>query len=171
MSKTARKSLIAAAQKFGAERIKISKQCKSREDWKRLWKKSAHPFVFKPGDCWDQCCEYVVADFEAEVGFWIDIMGFGTNAFGSEYAMVCPPKADYFFSVVLASSQRKETKPGMFRLSFMLDGIQDIGKKLKKRGVVFSEALKPYGSPNSPMLKGTFLTPAGIEVELWGMKK
>ena len=166
-----KKSLHSASKAFGAKRLKTAQHCKSRGDWERLWKKSAHPFVFKPGDCWTHCSEYAVKDFAAEVGFWIDVLGFSVNAFGADYAMFCPENKSYFFSVVPAVGKRKATKLDALRLSFMLDGIKEVGKKLIKRGIQFDEALAPYGSPNSPMYRGLFRTPAGIQVELWGMVK
>ena len=59
---------------YGKARIDIAKRAETRDDWDQLWKKPTNPFPFSWGSSWKQCIEYKVADFPAEVGFFIDIL-------------------------------------------------------------------------------------------------
>jgi catechol 2,3-dioxygenase-like lactoylglutathione lyase family enzyme len=152
---------------FGAARIAVSQQAKSPEDWKKLWKKPANAWAIQWGTCWKACLEYIVADFEAEAGFWIDVLGFPTNAFSADYAMFTSPEKDFFFSVVRAKDGATPTPREAIRVQFMVEDIYGTTLEFEKRGVEFEK--RPAAHQGSPIYSATFRTPAGIAVDLWGM--
>lgn len=152
---------------YGKARIDIAKRAETRDDWDQLWKKPTHPFPFSWGNSWKQCIEYKVADFPAEVGFFIDILGFPVNAFDPDYAMFTSPNGDFFFSVVPTREGEKPTPLGAIRLQFMIQDIIETAKELERRGVKFYQ-MPTRVADNSAFLIGSFHTPNGIGIELWG---
>ena len=152
---------------YGKARIDIAQRAATRDDWDRLWKKSTFPFPFSWERSWKQCVEYKVADFAAEVGFFIDILGFPVNAFDPDYAMFTSPDGEFFFSVVPAQADEESTPPDAIRLQFMVVKIIETAVDLQRRGVVFEQWPAPAGE-SSPLQIGSFRTPHGIGIDLWG---
>lgn len=152
---------------YGKARIDIAQRAATRADWDRLWKKSTFPFPFSWGQSWKQCVEYKVEDFPAEVGFFIDILGFPVNAFDPDYAMFTSPGGEFYFSVVPAFDGEQSTPPHAIRLQFMVARIIETAVELQRRGVVFEQWPAPAGE-NASILIGSFRTPHGIGIDLWG---
>lgn len=152
---------------YGKARIDIATRATTRDDWERLWKKSTYPFPFSWGKSWKQCVEYKVSDYAAEVGFFIDILGFPVNAFDPDYAMFTSPNGEFYFSVVPIRMGEDATPPNAIRLQFMVEDILDTSKELERRGVVFEVLPSPI-AVGSPLLIGSFRTPHGIGIDLWG---
>ena len=152
---------------YGKARIDIASRAIIRADWERLWKGSTFPFPFSWGKSWKQCVEYKVADYAAEVGFFIDILGFPVNAFDPDYAMFTSPNGEFFFSVVPIRNEEDATPPDSIRLQFMVEDILDTSEELERRGVVFEHWPSPV-TADSPLLIGSFRTPHGIGIDLWG---
>lgn len=152
---------------YGKARIDIAKRAETRDDWDQLWKKPSNPFPFSWGSSWKQCIEYKVADFPAEVGFFIDILGFPVNAFDPDYAMFTSPNGDFYFSVVPAREGENPTPPGAIRLQFLVQDIIETAIELQRRGVKFTQ-MPARVADNSAFLIGSFHTPNGIGIELWG---
>lgn len=152
---------------YGKARIDIAKRAETRDDWDQLWKKPSNPFPFSWGSSWKQCIEYKVADFPAEVGFFIDILGFPVNAFDPDYAMFTSPNGDFYFSVVPAREDENPTPLGAIRLQFMVQDIIETAIELQRRGVKFTQ-MPARVADNSAFLIGSFHTPNGIGIELWG---
>jgi len=152
---------------YGKARIDIAKRAETRADWDHLWKKPTNPFPFSWGSAWKQCIEYKVVDFPAEVGFFIDILGFPVNAFDPDYAMFTSPGGDFFFSVVPTREGEQPTPLGAIRLQFMVQQIVETAIELQRRGVKFNQ-MPTRVADNSSFLIGSFQTPNGIGVELWG---
>lgn len=152
---------------YGKARIDIAQRAATRDDWDRMWKKSTYPFPFSWGKSWKQCIEYKVADFPAEVGFFIDILGFPVNAFDPDYAMFTSPDGDFFFSVVPVQRESEVTAPDSIRLQFMVDRIMDTAVELERRGVIFDQ-WPSVSSSQSSLIIGSFRTPNGISIDLWG---
>jgi catechol 2,3-dioxygenase-like lactoylglutathione lyase family enzyme len=152
---------------YGKARIDIAKRANTREDWDHLWKKPTHSFPFSWGSSWKQCIEYKVADFPAEVGFFIDVLGFPVNAFDPDYAMFTSPSSDFYFSVVPARENESPTPRGAIRLQFMVQDIIETALELERRGVKFDQ-MPARVADNSSFLIGCFQTPNGIGIEMWG---
>jgi catechol 2,3-dioxygenase-like lactoylglutathione lyase family enzyme len=152
---------------YGKARIDIARRAVTRADWDQLWKKPTNPFPFSWGSSWKQCIEYKVTDFPAEVGFFIDILGFPVNAFDPDYAMFTSPGSDFFFSVVPAREGEQPTQDGAIRLQFMVENIIETARELERRGVKFDQLPAPVAD-NSAFMIGSFRTPNGIDIELWG---
>ncbi len=152
---------------YGKARIDIAQRAATRDDWDRLWKKPTYPFPFSWGKSWKQCIEYKVADFPAEVGFFIDILGFPVNAFDPDYSMFTSPNGDFYFSVVPVQGKEEVTADDAIRLQFMVERIKDTAVELERRGVVFDQ-WPVISSAQSSLLIGSFRTPNGIGIDLWG---
>lgn len=152
---------------YGKARIDIAKRAMTRADWDQMWVKPTNPFPFSWGSSWKQCVEYKVMDFAAEVGFFIDILGFPVNAFDPDYAMFTSPNGDFFFSVVPAREDEAPTPVGAIRLQFMVENIIETAHELERRGVKFDQ-MPARVADNSAFLIGSFHTPNGIGIELWG---
>lgn len=155
---------------YGKARIDIATRAATREDWERLWKESSNPFPFSWGKSWKQNVEYKVSDYAAEVGFFIDVLGFPVNAFDPDYAMFTSPNGEFFFSVVPIKSGEDATPPDAIRLQFLVEDILDTCQELERRGVVFEHWPSPIAA-DSPLLIGSFRTPHGIGIDLWGFEE
>jgi catechol 2,3-dioxygenase-like lactoylglutathione lyase family enzyme len=153
---------------YGKARLDIARRAESRQDWDYLWKQSTFPFPFEWGEHWKQCIEYRVDDFAAEVGFFIDILGFPVNAFDPDYAMFTSPGRDFFFAVVPTPDGASSTPPDAIRLQFMINNLLQTAEELQRRGVKFERFPVPC-QPGASLHIGQFRTPHGICVELWGM--
>jgi catechol 2,3-dioxygenase-like lactoylglutathione lyase family enzyme len=152
---------------YGKARIDIARRAKSREDWAQLWKPPAHPFPFQWGRHWKQCIEYQVDDYPAEVGFYIDVLGFPVNAFDPEYAQFTSPEGDFYIAVLPVQPGGKATPPDAIRLQFMVADIQAAAAELERRGVVFERKPEPCFE-ESRLHIGAFRSPNGMCLELWG---
>ena len=101
------------------------------------------------------------------MGFFIDILGFPVNAFDPDYAMFTSPSGDFFFSVVPTREGETPTPEGAIRLQFMVQNIVNTAVELERRGVKFDQ-MPARVADNSAFLIGTFHTPHGIGIDLWG---
>lgn len=155
---------------YGKARIDIAQRATNRDDWDRMWKRTTYPFPFSWGKTWKHCIEYKVKDFAAEVGFFIDFLGFPVNAFDPDYAMFTSPNGEFFFSVVPVQEGEESTPPNAIRLQFMIENIKETASELERRGIVFEQWPTP-GSMGSSLLIGTFRSPNGIGIDLWGFEQ
>jgi catechol 2,3-dioxygenase-like lactoylglutathione lyase family enzyme len=152
---------------YGKARIDIAQRAQSRDDWQHLWKEPSNSFPFRWGENWKQCIEYKVDDFAAEVGFFIDILGFPVNAFDPDYAMFTSPGRDFYLSIVPAWEGEVSTPPDALRIQFMVDDIFETVDRLEGRSVVFEQLPQPCQA-DSNLFIAFFRTPHGICVDLWG---
>ncbi len=160
--------LINRCHEIGKLRFEKISQAQTPEDWSRLWDKPQHEYKFQLGNCWTQCCQYRVADFYAEFGFFIDVLGLNLYASGDGYAMFSNPSREFYFAIE-AAKEGQPTLPEASRLEFMVRNIQEIAEELPKRGVVWHRVPSPEGHPESRLYKGEFHTPNGVPVSVWGM--
>jgi hypothetical protein len=152
---------------LGKKRLEVCAQVKSAEDWKRLWSDPPHEFPFEYGTCWNFCTEYRVANFEAEVGFFTDGLCLDSYVLQPDYAMFTDPEKSFYFAFVPAG-ETPATGGGCLRLAFLINNIVATIADLESRGIAMTApAAGPW--PGSPMLKATFETPNGIQIDLWGM--
>ena len=164
---------IKKCREFGLRRLELSAQMKTQDDWKERWPESENEYIFKLGPCWTHMIEYYVDDFEAEVGFMIDVMGFSTFVvdMNEHVCIVTNPEQNFFFCFYEASKQKRKPTPNdALKLSLMVEDIEEVSKKLESRGIEFSDKLHP-SVEGSLMLRGFIKTPAGIPIEFWGMAK
>jgi hypothetical protein len=153
---------------YGKARIDFAQRAKSPDDWDRLWVQPANAFPFSWGGSWKHSVEYKVDDFAAEVGFFIDILGLTVNIFDPGYAMFTSPQGDFFFSVVPAAGLGASTPPDSLRLQFMVSAITTLSRELEMRGIAFDQPPEPV-QPGSSLMVGSFRTPHGICIDLFGM--
>jgi len=155
---------------YGKARIDIAQRAKTSEEWGKLWVRPSHSFPFEWGKSWKQCIEYKVDDFAAEVGFFIDVLGFPVNALDPGYAMFTSPQGDFFFSVVPTPPDGTSTPQDAIRLQFMVSDIFATTRELEKREIAFEQPPQPL-QPDSSLQIAYFRTPHGISVDLWGVVK
>lgn len=151
---------------YGKARLDIARRAHTRADWEHLWKPTMHPFAFQWGERWQHCIEYRVDDFPAEVGFFIDVLGFPVKAFNDRYAMFTSPDEAFHLAVLPADEHAPAIPPEALRLQFMIRDLEDTVAELERRGVVFDLPPQPL-HPGSHMHIAAFHTPHGIAVELW----
>lgn len=112
-----------------------------------------------------QMFEYPVKDFEAEVGFYLDVFGFPAIALTKDYALFKHPETGDCISF-----RRNEESPtpiiNGLKLLFMTTEISTTDTHLEATGFV----------PNREIRKGSAVqevihlsTPAGVTVEIWQM--
>jgi predicted enzyme related to lactoylglutathione lyase len=157
--------LLAKCREFGEKRIEITKQAKTSEDWEKMWYPPTNPFPLEYGPCWTMNVEYKVADFEAEVGFFLDVFGLESYVLDENDAMFTGLKTEFYFSVV---RHDKSTPGDLISLEFMCEDISKTHKELVGRGVEFETPPKPYQESGNLYI-ADFRTPNGIRVRLWGM--
>lgn len=158
---------IAMCERLGKKRIEIAGQCQSSEDWEAKWPKTKHPYPFEWGTCWQAVAEFTVKNLEAEVGFFLDMLGFQAKATWQDHVMIMTPDGDYTFTLV-RSKDGKHADPETLNLQFMLGNIETATSELKERGVELLSELAPEGGDESPMRTSEFVTPSGYRIKLWG---
>jgi predicted enzyme related to lactoylglutathione lyase len=161
--------LMTKARAYGSERIEFVKSAKTKEDWKK-WQDSKNKFPFEWGSCWNKTIEYRVSDYEAEIGFFIDVLGFDCNSISDSYAMFMSPAKEFFFSVRKPKEGESSTPADAISIEFMIKNMKKTADSLKSRGVQFT--LEPQQEePGSPMYISRFKTPNGINIQLWSMEE
>jgi len=152
---------------YGKARIDITRRASDEREWQLKWRAPLHPYPFTPGEGWRFCFEYKVDDFAAEVGFFIDILGFDVCAFSPSYAQFVDPYHDICFGVVEAQEGETSTDPDTIRLQLKVDHILDTVKTLEARGIVFEQKPAPVGG-QPDLLAGYFRSPHGVCIDLFG---
>lgn len=157
---------------YGRARIDFAKRIHTQEDWDAMWKPPANFFAFAfPGnEAWRFSLDYRVVEYEAEIGFWIDILGFEVLAIGPEYAQFTPPGGSFAFAVVKAAEGQAPTPPETFRLQFQVEHLLETIQELEMRNVPFEQPALPV-APESTYHLASFRTPNGILVDLCGEVK
>jgi catechol 2,3-dioxygenase-like lactoylglutathione lyase family enzyme len=152
---------------YGKARIDITRRAKDEQEWQRMWKDPRYSFPFKFGATWKHCIEYRVDDFAAEVGFFMDVLGFPALAFSPSFAMFTSPGQEFSFSVAITPEGCFSTPPDSIRLQFMVEDILRTAAELEQRGVKF-EQQPEGGSASGGLISGYFRTPHGICIDLMG---
>jgi catechol 2,3-dioxygenase-like lactoylglutathione lyase family enzyme len=152
---------------YGKARLDIARRADSREAWLDLWKPAQHTFPFRWGKYWKQCVEYRVQDFAAEVGFFIDVLGFVVNSLDTHYAQFTSPEGEFYIAVLPNLDGAPTPHIDGIRLQFMIRDLHKTVQELETRGVAF-EALPQPIQPGSRLEVASFRTPNGMLVELWG---
>jgi hypothetical protein len=153
---------------LGETRLKALRDMENSDTERRPLPQSAFGYPFTWGDCWKMCMEYRVNDFAAEVGLFADILGFTVNACSSDNFMFTSPDGAFFVAIEASPDDVAATPAGTIRMQFMIVDILDTAHELEHRGIIFEKFPEP-NEPNSPLYTGTFRTPNGVAVDLWGM--
>lgn len=124
----------------------------------------SYPFV--PSQYWLSTIELNVADHAAEVGFWIDLLGFSMGAFWDDALMVRSPDNTFGLSLYPAGEDRPPVQG--VRIELMIDNLVEAAQALKERGVIDDAPFgEPWGAEN--VMRTCVLTsPSGIRVSLLG---
>ena len=154
---------------LGARRLERAAAARSADDYRAATTGQQHPWTFEWGSCWTATVTYRVADYAAELGFFVDGLGFALNALGPDFCMFAAPDRSWFFCIVPATDEVPATPADAIHLGFMLADVAASAAEIERRGIAFTEPVAPWGDPPGPMLTGALHTPNGIRVELWGM--
>ncbi len=152
---------------YGKARLDMAQRMHSQEDWERVWVPARHSFPFHWQDARKYSFEYTVDEFAAEVGFFIDVLGFPVTAIGTDYAMFTSPDDAFHFAVVPTPPDGRPTPADTVCMQFMVADILAAAAELESRGVTFESRPQPV-TPGSRQLSGYFRTPNGVCVDLWG---
>ncbi len=156
---------------FGKKRIETVIHNRLNPDDRIDWWKSENEYPFSLNPARPFWIEYVVKSFEAELGFFVDILGLIPNAISENYAVLSNPKNDFFFGFWKDSEIKRQTQPESITIGFLIDEIEKKYRELEERGVQFFHKPKGYPKNNDPLLVCKLETPNKIPIELWGMKE
>lgn len=152
---------------YGKARIDVTLRASDEAEWQSMWRNPLNPFPFTWGEDWMICCQYMVYDFAAEVGFYIDILGFDVRAFSPSYGQFIDPEHICCLSVTAVPEGIEATDPDTIRLQLHVQDIDQTVLQLEKRGIVFEQ--KPILIHEGSSIKmGYFRTPHGVCIDLFG---
>lgn len=151
---------------YGKARIDVTLRAKNEQEWQSQWREPMHDFPFATGAGWQFCFEYKVEDFAAEVGFFIDVLGFPARAFSPSYAQFTSPGGEICFSVLATVEGEESTPPDSIRLYLNVHNIQQASNELTRRGIAY-EAIPGVDKAGDAFQNGYFRSPHGVRIELW----
>jgi len=151
---------------YGKARIDVTRRARDEQEWQSMWHEPRYPFPFTWGDGWRHCIQYTVDDFAAEIGFFIDVLGFQVLEFSPTFARFVAPDGEFSIAVSEAIEGGQSLPPEAIRLQFMLEGLADTITELQRRGVQFEDL--PDASGDSPAV-ALLRSPHGLLLELWGI--
>lgn len=152
---------------YGKARIDITKRAKDERDWQENWREQLYFYPFELAEDWKSCFEYKVDDFAAEVGFFMDFLGFPSSAFSPSYAQFTSPDEDFYIGVSAVQDGEESTPPDTLRIQFNIVDLFETIAELTRRGIVFEGEPQPVDD-DSDIVVTTFRTPHGISIDLWG---
>jgi len=150
---------------YGKARIDITRRAQDEDEWRRLWKGPSQPYPFKPGEAWKFNVLYTVDDFAAEIGFFIDVLGFPVQAFSPSRAHLTSPEVGFTFTILAAREEEASTPPEALRLQLNVDALVQTVRELERRGVTFDQQPAPLQAGSSWQV-ASFRTPHGVTIEL-----
>ena len=150
---------------YGRARIDIIQHVSNQEDWDRLWKSPSNSFPFQWTEGWKQCIEYRVEDYAAEVGFYIDFLGFSVDEFGPQYARFCSPAGDFAIGIEACPAGSSASPVSGLGLQLQVTNLFELVEELQKRGISFEQPPKIHPRDKS-LVSTIFKTPHGLVIEL-----
>lgn len=150
---------------YGKARIDITRRATNEQEWQSQWREPMNDYPFTSPEGWQFCFEYKVDDFAAEVGFFIDVLGFAVRAFSTSYAQFASPDGRICFNVLSAGDGEESTPPDSIRLYLNVHDLQKASAQLHNRGIPF-EAIRAIGSLTHGIQSGYFRSPHGVCIEL-----
>lgn len=119
---------------LGDERLNRLKDVESEDDWSQVKTKRKHSFDFPLHDARKQWVEYHVSDFEAELGFYTDILGLSAQSLSQDYAVLHNESHEFYIGFWRACEEKPETPTGAISICFFFEDIYSGVDKLKRRG-------------------------------------
>lgn len=159
---------IARARAHGKARLEALRAGSTPSDSDGAWAPAAAGPAFAIGTCWTQCTFYAVGDFEAEIGFYLDILGLRAFVLSQDEAMFTTATNEYYVGVKRASDDEPAVNGNSLRVQFMVADIAKVVGDLESRGINYEQRPEPFGE-GSPLWFGTLRSPNGVRVDLWGM--
>jgi catechol 2,3-dioxygenase-like lactoylglutathione lyase family enzyme len=153
---------------LGKSRLETLSKIRSPEDFEKMWKEPQDAAVLKWGDCWKACVEFAVPQLEAEVGFYIEVLGFGINATWDNRVMLISSDGAYTFTLY---SDKDAQPANALKMQFMVSNIAEIDAAMRKCGVPYVQELKKVWGENNDMKTIVVKTPSGIDLTVWGKDK
>ena len=148
-----------------------------REAWQNAWERPVSAFG-EAEDCWTQFTLVTVSDFEAELGFFADALGFdcfmvqGPTADQPEafrMAMMAPGplgdgnKGEYVMAFREADADHPAIAPGSVQYEFMPKDLTNAWNRMTAAGA--QVVREPWN--DGWMEQATLRTPSGIDIQLW----
>ncbi len=150
---------------YGKARIDVTQRARDESEWQSMWREPRYEFPFSFEKGWKHSIQYLVDDYPAEIGFFIDVLGFPVSAFSPSYAQFTSPGGDFHFSVAQAEGAAA-TPPELISIQFKIESLAETIEELEKRGVTFDR--KPDSVENTVAV-ATLRSPHGVPIELWGI--
>ena len=150
---------------YGKARIDITRRAQDEDEWRRLWKQPSQPYPFKPGKYWKFNVVYTVDDYAAEIGFFIDVLGFPVLAFSPSQAQLTSPDGGFTFTILAERGGVPSTPPEALRLQLNVEAILQTVQELERRGVTFDQQPTPVQAGSTWQI-ASFRTPHGVSIEL-----
>jgi len=150
---------------YGKARIDITRRAKDEEEWRRLWKAPSQPYAFTAGEGWKFNLVYTVDDYAAEIGFFIDVLGFQVLAFSPSQAQLASADGNFAFTVLTAKDEGSSTPPEALRLQLNVEAIIQTVRELERRGVSIDQQPTPVQAGSTWQI-ASFRTPHGVNIEL-----
>ncbi|MBC8342460.1 MAG: hypothetical protein H8E61_00585 [Bacteroidetes bacterium] len=152
---------------FGKSRLEfLSKATQSGKAIEK-WPSPSHYFPFHFGRFWQMTIEYKVNDFESEVGFFSDILGFRIITLSVNYAMFSVPDNTFQISFLRQSSTHSALEMKSFKIEILIERILELTEELKSRGIAFNQNPTKVGIDNHSFINCGFSTPNGLDICLW----
>lgn len=152
---------------YGKARIDITRRAKDEDEWRKMWKEPSQPYLFTPGDGWRLNVLYSVNDYAAEIGFFIDVLGFPVAAFSPSQAQLTSPDGGFFLTILDAREGVSSMPPEALRLQLHVRDIIETVRELERRGVALDRQPAPL-SQDSDWQIAAFRTPHGVVIEILG---
>lgn len=151
---------------YGKARIDVTRRASDEREWQSQWREPRYSFPFTWEGGWRHCIQYTVDDFAAEIGFFIDVLGFPVSAFSPSYAQFTSPDQAFFFGVAATQEGGQSTPIDSLRMQFMVKDLTATIEELERRGIGFERKPEPGEAyPTIALLR----SPHGIRIELWGV--
>jgi hypothetical protein len=150
---------------YGKARIDITRRAKDEEEWRRLWKAPSQPYPFKADEGWKFNLIYTVADYAAEIGFLIDVLGFQVLAFSPSQAQLTDLDGSFALTILAARDEGSSTPPEALRFQLNVEAISQTVRELERRGVIIDQQPTPIQAGATSQI-ASFRTPHGATIEL-----
>ena len=150
---------------YGKARIDITRRAQDEDEWRRLWKEPSQPYPFAAGEGWKFNLVYTVEDYAAEIGFFIDVLGFPVLAFSPSRVQLTSPDSGFALTILAVRGDGPSTPPDALRLQVNVEALSQTVRELERRGVAFDQQPAPVQAGSSWQM-ASFRTPHGVSFDL-----